>query len=207
MRAPALWRVCFSSPQDSVCRPATESGDLFLLKDVSFPFDFFGTVAFPVFGLANGSLFPLTHSLARSLSSSLSFPLAFLPFLFLSFLKRSLFDFPPFHSFSLHFSRFLNPVLPPAALFIHFTPFFFLFFLSAPPSLFHPLHSACPCMGSVLRLNLLQANPQSQRFPGFEAEWSPAVLVTERFDPLQSRWPQQKTTTVRKQRRHLETRS
>lgn len=120
----------------------------------------------------------LTRSLARSLSSSLSFPLAFLPFLFLSFLKRSLFDFPPFHSFSLHFSRFLHPVLPPAALFIHFSPFFFLSFLSVPPPLFHPLYSACPFMGSVLRLNLLQANPQSQRFPGFKAEWSPAVLVT-----------------------------
>lgn len=150
----------------------------------------------------------LTRSLARSLSSSLSFPLAFLPFLFLSFLKRSLFDFPPFHSFSLHFSRFLNPVLPPAALFIHFSPFFFLSFLSVPPPLFSILsiqrvHLWAACSGwiSFRRTHRVNVSLDSRR-NGVLLSSSP-----ERFDPLQSRWPQQKTTTVRKQRRRLETRS
>lgn len=107
----------------------------------------------------------LTRSLARSLSSSLSFPLAFLPFLFLSFLKRSLFDFPPFHSFSLHFSRFLNPVLPPAALFIHFSPFFFLSFLSVPPPSFPSSPFSVSIYGQRAQAESPSGEPTESTFP------------------------------------------
>lgn len=127
----------------SVCQRVR--GSRFLLRDVSF---YFGASCVWV-----GRHITFPPSLALFFSF-VSFGLPSSP-IFVS-LKLSPFQFPPFHSSSLHFSRFLNLVLPPAALSVHLSPFSLLI---RSPSLSSPLGV---CRGHLWAacslLNLLQAN-------------------------------------------------
>lgn len=166
-------------------------------------------MAFPVFGLANGSLFPLTHSLARSLALVFSFVSFGIPsFPIFVFFKTLSVWFPSLSFFLSAFLTFSSPRSPSCCtLYTLLSLLFFILLICSPP-LFSILsiqrvHLWAACSGwiSFRRTHRVNVSLDSRR-NGVLLSSSP-----ERFDPLQSWWPQQKTTTVRKQKRRLETRS